>query len=147
MLPHSDFLLHPRLAADTTTLGFFPLCQVLLSKDSNVPWLILVPRRDNIKEIHHLTYAEQMQLMQESSALAQIIEQIYTPDKLNIAAIGNMVPQLHIHHVARFQQDAVWPAPIWGNLTSKLRSADEQIQASLPLLEQLNQLTDFVPAK
>ncbi|MGL4600821.1 MAG: HIT domain-containing protein [Plesiomonas sp.] len=147
MLPHSDFLLHPRLAADTTTLGFFPLCQVLLNKDCNVPWLILVPRRNNIKEIHHLTNTEQVQLMQESSALARIIEQIYTPDKINIAAIGNMVPQLHIHHVARFQQDAVWPLPIWGNLTSKLRTADEQEKTSILLLEKLKQLTDFVPAK
>ncbi|MGL5007846.1 MAG: HIT domain-containing protein [Plesiomonas sp.] len=146
MLPHSDFVLHPQLLADTTTLGFFPLCQVLLSKDSNVPWLILVPQRNNIKEIHQLTDAEQIQLMQESSSLARIIEQIYTPDKLNIAAIGNIVSQLHIHHVARFQQDAVWPAPIWGHLASKLRSVHEQTQASLLLLEKLKQLANFVPA-
>ena len=79
------------------------------AKDSQYPWLILVPRVDNLREIHHLAPAQQQQLMQESCALATLMEQALRPDKINVAALGNLVPQLHLHHVARFTTDRAWP--------------------------------------
>lgn len=108
------FELHTRLQADTQVLGDLPLCRVLLAKDSQYPWLILVPRVANLREIHHLAPAQQQQLMQESCALASLMEQALRPDKINVAALGNLVPQLHLHHVARFTTDRAWPGPIWG---------------------------------
>ena len=108
------FELHPRLQADTQILGDLPLCRVLLAKDSQYPWLILVPRVADLREIHHLAPAQQQQLMQESCAVATLMEHALNPDKINVAALGNLVPQLHLHHVARFSTDAAWPGPIWG---------------------------------
>ena len=108
------FALHPRLQADTQILGDLPLCRVLLAKDSQYPWLILVPRVADLREIHHLAPAQQQQLMQESCAVATLMEEALGPDKINVAALGNLVPQLHLHHVARFSSDAAWPGPIWG---------------------------------
>lgn len=110
----SEFTLHPRLAADTIELGRFPLSLLLLHKDANYPWFILVPRRSDLTEIHQLNDADRDQLMKESCQLAKALELLYTPDKLNLATIGNMVPQLHFHHVVRFKSDPAWPAPIWG---------------------------------
>ncbi|WP_417617328.1 HIT domain-containing protein [Oceanisphaera sp.] len=110
----SEFQLHPQLATDTVLLGELPLSLVLLAKDSQYPWLILVPRRAGIREIHWLTGDEQQQLMRESCALAQLMETELAADKINVAALGNMVPQLHLHHIARFTTDAAWPAPVWG---------------------------------
>ncbi|MGN5160459.1 HIT domain-containing protein [Aeromonas dhakensis] len=108
------FELHSRLQADTRLLGDLPLCRVLLAKDSQYPWLILVPRVANLREIHHLAPAQQQQLMLESCAVASLMEQALRPDKINVAALGNLVPQLHLHHVARFSTDKAWPGPIWG---------------------------------
>ena len=108
------FELHPRLQADTQILGDLPLCRVLLAKDSQYPWLILVPRVAGLREIHHLLPEQQQQLMQESCAVATLMEETLGPDKINVAALGNLVPQLHLHHVARFSTDAAWPGPIWG---------------------------------
>ena len=108
------FELHPRLAADTRMLGDLPLCRVLLAKESQYPWLILVPRVAGLREIHHLAPLQQQQLMQESCAVAALMEQALAPDKINVAALGNLVPQLHLHHVARFVGDKAWPGPIWG---------------------------------
>ncbi len=110
----SDFRLHPQLAADTVILGDLPLSLVLLARDSHYPWLILVPKRNDIREIHWLSEEEQQQLMRESCAVARLMEAEMAADKINVAALGNMVPQLHLHHVARFTGDAAWPGPIWG---------------------------------
>jgi diadenosine tetraphosphate (Ap4A) HIT family hydrolase len=82
--------------------------------DSQYPWFILVPQRNDISEIYQLDTQDRQQLMLESCWLAEAIADIYQPDKLNIANIGNLVPQLHVHHVARFKTDIAWPAPIWG---------------------------------
>ena len=108
------FELNPRLQADTQILGDLPLCRVLLAKDSQYPWLILVPRVAGLREIHHLPPEQQQQLMRESCAVATLMEHALNPDKINVAALGNLVPQLHLHHVARFSTDAAWPGPIWG---------------------------------
>lgn len=121
-----SFELHPQLAKDTTVIGHFPLCVALLSKDSAVPWVILVPKRENLKELHHLLMKEQQQFLLESQAVAQALEATFRPDKLNLGALGNMVPQLHIHHIARFKDDIAWPGPVWGNTKGEQRSDEEQ---------------------
>jgi len=106
--------LHPQLKKDCIPLGEFSLCSILLLNDANYPWFILLPNREGITEIHQLSKADQQQLMSESMFFSQCMEQVFQPDKLNIAALGNIVPQLHIHHIARFTTDACWPAPVWG---------------------------------
>lgn len=108
------FQLHPQLQADTYVVGKFDLSWVLLHQDANYPWCILVPEREDIREIHHLDTDDQIALLRESSHLAEVMADIFAPKKLNIAALGNIVPQLHLHHVARFEQDPAWPKPIWG---------------------------------
>lgn len=108
------FELHPRLAQDCLPLGHFPLCRALLMNERRYPWFVLVPQRPAIREIYQLEPADQRQLLEESSTLARALDQMFKPDKLNIAAIGNLVPQLHLHHIARFQDDPAWPAPVWG---------------------------------
>jgi diadenosine tetraphosphate (Ap4A) HIT family hydrolase len=111
--------LHPQLEKDCLMIGHFPLCRLLLMLDVNYPWFVLVPDREGITEIHQLTEEDQQQLMRESSYLAKVLEQEFQADKINIAALGNMVPQLHIHHVARYRNDAAWPHPVWGRVETK----------------------------
>jgi len=140
------FTLHPRLAADTTILGDLPLCRVLLSKEALGPWLILVPRKSNLTEIHHLPQDEQFQLMQESSAVATLLEADYQADKINIGALGNLVPQLHIHHIARFQSDIAWPGPVWGNTDGIQREEAVQQALAEELRAELTNIEGFVAA-
>lgn len=126
------FELHPTLAADSVVLGELPLCLVLLARDSHYPWLILVPRQPGVREIYELGEAGSQQLMRESCALAALMQRELKADKLNIAAIGNMVPPLHLHHVARFRDDPAWPKPIWGQLPARPYALDElALQVSL----------------
>jgi len=106
--------LHPALRQDCLLVGRFRLCHLLLMKDANYPWCILVPDRENISEIHQLRKSDQLQLMRESSMLAAALEKVFRADKINIAALGNIVPQLHLHHVVRYRNDKSWPAPVWG---------------------------------
>jgi diadenosine tetraphosphate (Ap4A) HIT family hydrolase len=110
------FTLHPQLQKDCLHLHDLELCRLLLMNDSRYPWFILVPRREEITEIYQLAEVDQAQLMRESSRLAAVLVDAFGPDKLNIAAIGNLVPQLHVHHVVRYTSDAAWPAPVWGKL-------------------------------
>ncbi|WBA18751.1 MULTISPECIES: HIT domain-containing protein [Salinivibrio] len=130
-----SFVLHSRLAADSAYVGDFPLCQLRLAHADIGPWLLLIPRKRDIEEIHHLDDTEQQSLWQESAIVARCLERLFYPDKLNIAAIGNLVPQLHLHHVARFKTDPVWPNPIWGHLQVGHRPR-EQTQ---PLIDQLRE--------
>jgi len=115
-------------------MGRFPLSHLLLMKDSNYPWFILVPDSDNITEIHQLSDKDQQQLIAESSILSRIIEQKFKADKINIAALGNLVPQLHLHHIVRYTTDAAWPAPVWGKLPAKPYN-DEEMQQVITLLK------------
>ena len=108
------FELDPRLAADTVLVGETPLSQVLLMNDARYPWLILVPRRADITEPFELSEADQAQLWQESMQLGEAMKAHFAADKLNIAALGNQVAQLHVHHIALFHFDAAWPGPVWG---------------------------------
>jgi diadenosine tetraphosphate (Ap4A) HIT family hydrolase len=108
------FTLNPRLEADCIVMGDFPLSRLLLMNDSRYPWFILVPRREEIREIYQLGEREQQQLQRESVTLGQGIMEAFGGDKLNVAALGNLVPQLHIHHIVRYLDDATWPGPVWG---------------------------------
>ena len=108
------FELDPRLAADTVLVGETPLSQVLLMNDARYPWLILVPRRSDITEPFELGEADQARLWQESMRLGEAMKAHFAADKLNIAALGNQVAQLHVHHIARFYTDDAWPGPVWG---------------------------------
>jgi diadenosine tetraphosphate (Ap4A) HIT family hydrolase len=110
----SAWSLHPQLTQDTIDIGDLPLCKVLVIKDANYPWLMLVPRRPEKVEIIDLDEVEQAQLMAEVSRAARALKDITKCDKLNIAALGNMVPQLHVHVIARRTGDAAWPRPVWG---------------------------------
>jgi diadenosine tetraphosphate (Ap4A) HIT family hydrolase len=120
-----DYQLHPQLANDTIKLGEMPLSDVLLMNDARYPWVILVPRRSDIGEIYQLDDDDQVQLLRESSYLTRTLQQTFNADKMNIAALGNVVPQLHIHHVVRYEGDAVWPKPIWGVGEAQHYTADE----------------------
>ena len=116
-----EFKLDKRLAADTIPILDWPLCRVLLMNDQQYPWCILVPRvldeaGEEITELFHLNAAQRAQLDKESNALSTTLMSHFSGYKLNVAALGNVVSQLHIHHVVRFQSDPSWPAPIWGRL-------------------------------
>ncbi|MBB1486180.1 HIT domain-containing protein [Oceanospirillum sediminis] len=107
------FTLHPRLNQDTFQIADLPLSRLCMMNDERFPWFILVPRVNDITEIHQLAENDRMQLMRESCVLAETLMSIFSGYKMNVAALGNMVPQLHIHHVVRFQEDVAWPGPIW----------------------------------
>ncbi len=117
--------IHHQLQQDCVTVGRFSLCHLLLAKDANYPWFVLVPDRDGVSEIFHLSPQDQQQLMVESSQLAEVLADKFQADKINIAALGNMVPQLHVHHVVRYCNDAAWPAPIWGAVPARPYTEDE----------------------
>lgn len=118
------FVLHSRLQADTLQVGDFPLCRLLLMDQAQLPWCVLVPRRADITELHQLTPADQGQLMAEITHLGSRLLTEFGGDKLNVAAIGNQVPQLHLHLVVRWQGDGVWPQPVWGRLPPQPYSAE-----------------------
>jgi len=108
------FQLDPRLQADTIALGDFPLCRLLLMNDLTYPWFVLVPRRVAATEIYQLEELDQQQFWQESAIVARWMSTTFEFDKLNIGALGNVVSQLHLHHVGRRIGDPTWPGPVWG---------------------------------
>ena len=105
-----------RLQQDTYVLGDFPLCRVLLSKDANYPWFILVPRRAGVSEVFDLSQEDQAQLFKETTDLAQALKGEFKADKMNVATLGNVVSQLHMHVIVRRHGDVAWPAPVWGRV-------------------------------
>ena len=121
-----DFELHPRLAHDCEVIADLALCRVLLMKDASYPWIIMVPKVDNIQEIHQLHVDDQQQLIKEVTFVSEKMEKLFHADKMNIGALGNMVPQLHIHVIARYKKDAAWPNPVWGN-TPALAYGDDDL--------------------
>ncbi|WP_440812788.1 HIT domain-containing protein [Pseudomonas syringae] len=108
------FVLDSRLQQDTLPIGDFPLCRLLLSNDTNYPWFILVPRRADVSEVFQLEAADQLQLWQETTELSRVLKEAFDADKLNVAALGNVVSQLHMHVIVRKRSDIAWPAPVWG---------------------------------
>ena len=130
------FALDQRLQQDTLVIGDFPLSRLLLSNDSNYPWFILVPRIDGISEVFQLGVADQQRLWQETTALAQLLNEGLAADKMNIGALGNVVSQLHVHVIVRKRDDAAWPAPVWGKHPAKPYS-DAQVEAIRARLREL----------
>lgn len=112
------FELHEQLQKDTVLVGNFDLSLVLLHRDSQYPWLILVPQQPEVTEIHHLDSDNRQRLMEESCRLAEVMVDLFAPRKMNVAALGNIVPQLHVHHIARYEKDPAWPNPVWGRVPS-----------------------------
>jgi diadenosine tetraphosphate (Ap4A) HIT family hydrolase len=112
----SDFVLHPQLARDTHLLGDLALSRVLLIDDSNYPWVLLVPRRRDVGEITDLGAVERAHLMTEITLVSDALKAETRCHKINVAALGNVVPQLHVHVIARFRSDAAWPRPVWGHV-------------------------------
>lgn len=121
-----EFELHPQLQADCIWLGDFPVSRLLLLNDANYPWFILVPRRAGATEIYHLSEEDQCALIKESSFLASNLADTFAAQKMNVASLGNMVPQLHIHHIVRYENDAAWPGPVWGKVPA-IPFTEEQI--------------------
>ncbi len=119
------FALDSRLQQDALVIGDFPLCRLLLSNDSNYPWFILVPRREDISELFQLDVADQQQLWRETTTLAELLKDSFDADKLNVATLGNVVSQLHMHVIVRKRDDAAWPAPVWGRHPAKPYSAEQ----------------------
>jgi len=113
-MPAEVFTLHPQLAQDTVAIGDLPLSRLLVHKDANYPWLVLVPRAADLVEITDLDATRRTQLMTEIADVSRALKDTTRCDKLNVATLGNMVPQLHVHVIARRRTDAAWPRPVWG---------------------------------
>lgn len=137
------FELHPRLTADTFVVGALPLCRVLLMNDAQFPWCVLVPERDNVREIHALSDDDQLQLIREVSAVSAAMEAAFAAEKMNVAALGNQVSQLHIHVIARFAADSAWPAPVWGRQPTRPYPLSDQEQQLSKLRAAFNPITGF----
>lgn len=109
-----SFDLHPDLARDGVFVADWPLCRVLLNDDANFPWLILVPRLADLRDLHDLPAARHGALMAEIDRASRALAAVTGAEKMNVAALGNVTPQLHVHVIARFRRDAAWPRPVWG---------------------------------
>jgi diadenosine tetraphosphate (Ap4A) HIT family hydrolase len=128
----SAFELHPQLAADTVAVATWPLCEVLLLNDANYPWLVLVPARPDLRDYHDLTADDMAVAGAEITRVSEALVALFAPTKINVAALGNMVPQLHIHVIARFADDPAWPNPIWGAVPTEpygKEALDERVVA------------------
>lgn len=130
------FQLHPQLKQDSIFCGRFELCQLRMINDRQYPWFVLVPEINEITEIFQLEKQLQIQLFEESSFLAIRLQSVYQADKLNIASIGNIVPQLHLHHIVRYQSDKAWPAPIWGKYPA-IRYQPDEIKLQLERIKNI----------
>ncbi len=119
------FNLDSRLASDTLLLGDFELCRLLLMNDRQYPWFILVPRREQVSELFQLDADDQQLLWQETTALAEVLKDTFAADKMNVATLGNMVSQLHMHVIVRRKADAAWPSPVWGQRPAVAYTATE----------------------
>ena len=121
----ADFELDSRLDADTLFLADWTLCRVLRFNDRTYPWLVLVPRRKGKRDMIDLDAADQQLLMGEITKAGRAMNKALKPEKLNVAALGNMVPQLHVHVIARFTDDPAWPRPVWGVQAAQPFTGDE----------------------
>ena len=129
----SGWSLHPQLDRDTASLGDLPLSRVLVVNDANYPWLLLVPRRPDLTEVIDLDEVAQAQLMTEVTRVARALRDVTACHKLNIAALGNAVPQLHVHVIARFRHDPAWPKPVWGVVPPRAYGREELHDFVTPL--------------
>jgi diadenosine tetraphosphate (Ap4A) HIT family hydrolase len=130
--------LHPQLADDTHPVAVLPLCDLQLMDDANYPWLVLVPRVVDAVELIDLDPAQQAELLAEIGRVSRLLQAEFKPYKLNVAALGNLVPQLHVHVIARYEEDPAWPRPVWGMAAARPYSLEQlasliaRLQAALP---------------
>ena len=122
-----EFVLDAQLQNDCVFLGEMPLCRLLLVNDKQYPWFILVPRRAEVSELYHLSIQDRQLMMAESCDLSAALADGFNATKMNVASLGNMVKQLHVHHIVRYETDIAWPAPVWGKQSSKSYT-DEEIE-------------------
>jgi len=134
------FQLHEFLQRDAIELVDLPLSTLLLMNDSNYPWFVLVPRVENIQDIYQLDWQQQQQFLNESSMLSEILMQLYQGTKMNVAALGNICSQLHVHHIVRFSDDIAWPKPIWGQVAMKPYTDKELTQLKDKVLPALSKI-------
>ncbi len=135
-----SFKLDQRLDSDTLHISTINGICILLHKDKRFPWIILVPSILGVTEFHYLDYKVQIDCLKISNLVSKTLTQLYSPDKINIASIGNIVKQLHIHHVARFEYDAAWPGPIWGAGSPDFYTNDECEQQAIEINRVLNSI-------
>ncbi len=128
------FSLHRQIEADSILIRDLALSQVRLQNQKKVPWLILVPRRADVTDMDQLKIEDRALLMEEMTLASGALRKLYAPDKINVASLGNIVPQLHVHVVARFKGDAAWPHPVWG----RLEPEPYQLQAIAEIKVRLN---------
>ena len=112
----AKFNLHPRLIKDTIHIADLKLCRLVLMNDSNYPWFILIPRKNDIQELYQLSIDDRYQLISETDCIAKRLSLHFKATKMNVAALGNIVPQLHVHVIVRKKNDATWPNPIWNGV-------------------------------
>lgn len=129
------FVLDQRLESSSHFIEDWPLCRVALKSDRTWPWLYLVPRREGIREIYELSQQDQTQLVHEMALAAEALNITYKPDKINTAALGNMVPQLHVHIFARYKSDPAWPKPVWAIQAEEIPYTDESMKAEIQKLK------------
>jgi len=134
---HDRYELHPQLAADTHPVVAFALSDLRLMDDSNYPWLVLVPRVVDAREMIDLDAGQRRQLTDEIDHASRLLRDAFSPFKLNVAALGNLVPQLHVHVIARFEHDPAWPAPVWGRVAARPYTPEA-------LVERIVQLNEFL---
>ncbi|MFC7301592.1 HIT family protein [Cognatiluteimonas weifangensis] len=127
--------LHPQLAADTHPVAALALCELRLMDDANYPWLVLVPRLPQARELIDLDATQRHVLGDEVDIAARVLRDVFQPHKLNVAALGNLVPQLHVHVIARYEHDPAWPAPVWGRVAARPYTPEA-------LVERIAQLRD-----
>ncbi|WP_206485333.1 HIT family protein [Thalassotalea sp. G2M2-11] len=137
---NTSFTLHHLLQRDCLELIDFPLSKLLVMNDSQYPWFVLVPKVENIKDIYQLDWADQQQLLNESSLLSELLMQVFNGDKMNVAALGNVCPQLHVHHIVRFEEDKAWPKPIWGEHPMQAYSEAELAELKNKLMPALESI-------
>jgi len=133
------YVLHPQLAADTHPVAAFELCELRLMDDGNYPWLVLVPRVPEARELIDLDAAQRHAVTDEIDRASRLLRDAFQPYKLNVAVLGNLVPQLHVHVIARFEQDPAWPAPVWGRVAANPYPPEA-------LVERINLLRDTLLA-
>lgn len=140
MSTESRFVLHPRLAGDCALLGDSLLSRVLIMNDRRFPWIVLVPRRADLSELHHLSPPDRATLLEEIEAASRALLEVPPVSKINVGALGNVVPQLHVHVVGRHPDDAAWPGPVWGHGPAEPyppAEADALLERLRPQLERL----------
>lgn len=135
--PSNAWQLHPQLAADSHPVAAFALCELRLMDDANYPWLVLVPRVAEARELTDLTRAQRHGLSDETDRAARALDALVRPFKLNVAALGNLVPQLHVHVIARFEGDPAWPAPVWGRVAARPYTPEQLVERIARLQEAL----------